>query len=215
MDAKTALSKSAFGLRGVLVVLSVLSTLVIGLTCLVFMVIALMFCDSCSGIGDWVKGAGLPLGTMGATVLASTVIGITLSARRRWVIGSVCLAVSPGLILVGAVSPTIREASPVFAIAAIPLKMYHDQQHIQEVQRAGESLMAQAGRAIAGPDGPLGEGWRRTDTGQIAIDGLALELCNAAANGAPRQQPALRAKCMHTNGADYTLTVEVRTLKPE
>lgn len=215
MDAKVVLSRSAIGLRIVLGIISILSTLVIGLTCLFFMFIALMFCDSCSGIGDWVKDAGLPLGGMGAAVLASTVAGFALGARRRWVIGSICLAVAPGLILANAVSPTLRQASPVLAIAGMPVQMYHDQQHTREVQKAAVSLMTQARTAIAGSDGPIGEGWRRTGTGQVAIDGLSLELCNAAANSASRQQPALSAQCKHTSGTDfstgYTFAVEVRT----
>jgi len=174
------------------------------------MFVALMFCDSCSGIGDWVKGAALPLGAMGATVLASTVAGFALNARRRWVIGSVCLALAPGLILASAVSPTLRQASPVLAIAGMPLQMYRDQRHIREIQRAGDSLMARVGNAITGPDGSIEEGWRRTGTGQVAIDGLSWELCNTAANSASRQQPALSAQCKHTSGENYILTVEVR-----
>jgi len=211
MDVEIVLSKSAAGLRGVLVVLSILGSLIIGLTCLFLMVIALMFCDWCSSGGDWVKGAGLPLGGMGAVVVASTVAGFVLYARQRWVIGSVCLAVAPGLILAAAISPTIRQASPALAIAGFPLQLYHDARHTNEVRKAGDSLMAQAESAIARPDGPLKEGWRRTNTGQIAIDSLPWELCDAAANSASRRQLAVRAQCKHSSGADYTLTVENRT----
>jgi hypothetical protein len=93
----------------------------------------------------------------------------------------------------------------------MPFQMYHDQQHINEVERSGDSLMAQAGSMIAVPGGLLGERWRRTDTGQIAIDGLPFELCHAAVNSASRQQLALKALCKHESGEDYTLTVEDRT----
>ncbi len=210
MDAKTVLSKCATGLRGVLLALSILGTLVIGLTCLLFMFVALIFCDSCSGIGDWVKGAGLPLGAMGAAVAGSTLAGFALYARKRWIIGSVCLAVAPGLILVGAVSPTIRQASPPLAIAYMPFQMYHDQMHIREVERAGDSLMAQAGSLVGVPGNPLGEGWRRTETGQVAIDGLSFELCNAAVSSTSRQQITLLARCKRASGDSYTLTVEDR-----
>lgn len=208
MDAKAVLSRTVIGLRRILMGLSILSTAVTGSTCLLFMLVALMFCDTCSGIGDWVKGAALPLGAMGLVIAASTVIGLVLYARRRWALGSICLVVAPGLILSGGASPTIREAVPVLAAAGFPLQIYLDARHASEVRKAGEFLIAQAGSVIAGADGPLKEGWHRTDTGQVMVKGLPWELCNAAAYSASSQHSTLRAQCSPERESNYTLTIE-------
>lgn len=86
----------------------------------------------------------------------------------------------------------------------MPLQMYRQQRHINDVQTAGDSLMAQVARAITEPDGPLGEGWRRTDEGQVVISGLPWELCEAAVMSKTRQTLALKAQCKNSDSMDYT-----------